>query len=109
MRVRNRQMRAQNGLCYYCEQPMWLQNINGFCNQYGISRDQAFALKCTAEHLVARQDGGLDTDENIVAACHFCNQARHESEKAKTADNFMVHVREELNAGRWHGFRLVVC
>ena len=106
MRIRNRQMRAQNGLCYYCEQPMWLQDINGFCRQYGVVREQALLLKCTAEHLVARKDGGLDSDENIVAACDYCNQARHENEEAKSPQSFMDFVRGELISGRWHGLRL---
>jgi 5-methylcytosine-specific restriction endonuclease McrA len=33
---------------------------------------------CTAEHLVARMDGGRDTRDNIVAACRRCNAARHQ-------------------------------
>jgi len=31
----------------------------------------------TAEHLVARMDGGKDTRQNIVAACRRCNEMRH--------------------------------
>ena len=102
MRIRNRQMRAQNGRCYYCQQPMWLQDINGFCAQYGLSKAQSLQLKCTAEHLVARSEGGPDSDENIVAACQYCNQARHEGEVALSAEAFRQFVRAEMKAGAWH-------
>jgi len=85
---------------------MWLQDIKGFCRRHNIAPDQALKLKCTAEHLIARKDGGPDTDENIVAACDFCNQARHLSEDAKSADEFLIFAREELAANRWHGLQL---
>lgn len=106
MRVRNRQMKAQNGLCFYCEQPMWLQDINGFCANYELSLDQALSLKCTAEHLIARTDGGPDTDENIVAACHYCNQERHDEGDALAPPDFKNFVLSELSVGRWHGIQL---
>ena len=106
MRIRNRQLRAQGGQCYYCEQPVWLQDINGFCAAYDLNKDQARLLKCTAEHLIARRDGGLDTDVNIVAACHYCNQARHGGEEALEWRDFLLFVRKELTAGRWHGLLL---
>ena len=53
--------KAQNGLCIYCRQPM--------------------GRKATAEHLMARQDGGTDCRDNIAAACKQCNHQRH-AEKA---------------------------
>ena len=85
---------------------MWLQDINGFCVKYELSRDQALALKCTAEHLIARTDGGVDSDENIVAACHYCNQARHEGEEALVSQAFKHYVLKELSIGKWHGIPL---
>lgn len=48
---------AQGGLCFYCLQRM--------------------GNDVTAEHLVARMDGGNDVPGNIVAACEECNAARH--------------------------------
>lgn len=33
-------------------------------------------FKCTAEHLVARREGGMNIQENIVAACWWRNTAR---------------------------------
>jgi 5-methylcytosine-specific restriction endonuclease McrA len=33
--------------------------------------------QCTADHLIAIADGGqLTAENNIVAACHACNNAR---------------------------------
>jgi 5-methylcytosine-specific restriction endonuclease McrA len=49
--------KAQGGQCFYCNQPMG-RNV-------------------TAEHLVARMDGGGDTPGNIAAACRHCNAGRH--------------------------------
>ena len=48
----------QKGRCYYCGAPMWLDNLSVFMSKYGIRKKQAQSLKCTAEHLLARQDGG---------------------------------------------------
>ena len=48
--------REQGGLCFYCGRPM---------------------TKPTAEHLIAKQDGGRDTRANIAATCAPCNHARH--------------------------------
>lgn len=106
MRVRNRQMKAQNGRCYYCDQPIWLQDINRFCAHYDLSKEHALAFKCTAEHLIARTDGGPDTDDNIVAACHYCHQVRHEEVEALTPDKYINLARTEIKAGRWHGLQL---
>jgi 5-methylcytosine-specific restriction endonuclease McrA len=55
--LRRRASREQGGQCFYCLQPM--------------GRD------VTAEHLVARMDGGKDSRANVVAACRRCNAARH--------------------------------
>jgi len=55
--LRRRACREQGGRCFYCLRPMG-RNV-------------------TAEHLVARMDGGKDTASNIVAACRRCNEARH--------------------------------
>lgn len=32
---------------------------------------------CTADHLRLQSQGGLTTEENIVAACRECNNGRH--------------------------------
>lgn len=58
--------RKQDGRCFYCLKPM--------------GRD------VTAEHLVARMDGGNDTPANIVAACRRCNAARHQEDQTDAPD-----------------------
>jgi len=61
---------AQSGRCYYCDLLMWESDCKSFAQAHKISLSQAKLVKCTAEHLEARKDGGNDTKKNIVAACH---------------------------------------
>lgn len=56
--LRRRACADQGGRCFYCLQHM--------------------GSDVTAEHLVARMDGGKDTPSNVVAACRRCNAARHQ-------------------------------
>jgi len=76
--LRAQACKQQGGRCFYCGRPMWTNDARVFAKQLGISRKQALPLRCTAEHLIARQDGGKDASENIVAACYACNHERHE-------------------------------
>jgi len=60
-------------------------------------------LRCTAEHLCARQDGGADTRENIVAACLRCNRQRHQGwKRAPAPETYLQHVRRLLSRKVWH-------
>ena len=63
----------QSGRCFYCSAEMWLAHPDRFASRYGIREREAWRFKCTAEHLVARCDGGSDSQTNIVAACAVCN------------------------------------
>jgi len=81
----------QDGRCYYCERRMWL----------GDKHRAARQLQCTAEHLIARQDGGRDSADNIAAACRFCNAARHRRRRQLTAAQFRDLVQRRLRQGRW--------
>ena len=63
----------QKGRCYYCDLPMWLPQSKEFAVKFKRSERYSPRLQCTAEHLKARQDGGTDSRENIVAACAICN------------------------------------
>ncbi|WP_370315223.1 HNH endonuclease signature motif containing protein [Roseivivax marinus] len=58
-------------------------------------------LRCTAEHLQARSDGGKDTFDNIVAACWFCNTRRHNQKVPLEPEAYRQHVRRRMSAGRW--------
>lgn len=62
--LRDAAAKAQNGLCYYCGCVMCKANLKA-------------DTSASAEHLIARQDGGQDTKTNVVAACRRCNTLRH--------------------------------
>ncbi|MBO9741423.1 HNH endonuclease [Xanthomonas axonopodis pv. begoniae] len=51
--------------------------------------------------MVAQQDGGKDTRENIAAACWTCNQRRHRRKKLLTPEAFKALVRRRVAAGKW--------
>jgi 5-methylcytosine-specific restriction endonuclease McrA len=63
--------KKQSGQCYYCGSTMWLKNQKKYASERGISESKASRFQCTAEHLVARCDGGKNSYRNIAAACHF--------------------------------------
>lgn len=72
--LRLKAYRKQKHQCFYCELPMWTENPTQFAESHKLSARQANELRCTAEHLLARRDGGKDTSQNIVAACTWCNR-----------------------------------
>lgn len=92
----------QKGRCYYCGTRMWLANPKPFAAHNGITIPQAKRIQCTAEHLIARKDGGGNDRANIVAACRFCNQTRHRIIPAPTASNFKKRVSRRVNLQKWH-------
>lgn len=96
-RLRTRAFLAQGGLCFYCGIPMWLHSPT----ELGIKPRTARPLRCTAEHVVPRQDGGRDTQENIVAACLHCNLRRHKRKTPPPADVFRALVHRRLARGKW--------
>jgi 5-methylcytosine-specific restriction endonuclease McrA len=57
----------------------------------------------TAEHLVARVDGGRNTSGNIVAACRRCNAGRHALFLADPPDpeTYQAFVLLMRKAGMW--------
>lgn len=105
-KIRRQLFAAQEGRCFYCLQPMWEDNRHDFAIRYAIGKRRTVWLQSTAEHLLARCDGGSDDIENIVAACRFCNQHRHRSHRALPCDLYVHHVRKRLAKGAWHGLRL---
>lgn len=55
--------RRQGGKCCYCREPMTRETVS-------------------ADHVVARRNGGITSRENIKAACKDCNAAKgHMTEK----------------------------
>ena len=93
----------QQGRCYYCRFPMWLTDLEAFRARYGLSEPLARQLKCTAEHLHARSEGGTNARENIAAACLLCNQRRHQRRHAPCPEKYRSFVQNRIARGRWHG------
>lgn len=91
----------QDFRCYYCGLPMWEKDPHSFAEQYILTSKQAQLLLCTAEHLRARSDGGSDGDENIAAACQFCNKHRHIGKSPKPPEQFRVYVHARMQKGAW--------
>jgi len=103
--LRNKRVAAfnrQNGLCFYCDQPMWLHDTFTFSILHGITLKQARDFQCTAEHLVARCDGGNNSEKNIAAACLCCNQRRHKRKNPPDPENYQRLVRQKLERNKWH-------
>jgi hypothetical protein len=95
----------QGGRCYYCAVPIWLIDAKSFAQKHPLTQRQTKWLQCTAEHLIARQDGGTDSPDNIAAACLYCNQHRHRCRVAPSPSMFRQRVRLRMARGGWHGLR----
>uniref|UniRef100_UPI003B518B5F HNH endonuclease n=1 Tax=Roseovarius indicus TaxID=540747 RepID=UPI003B518B5F len=95
--VRRQKMIAQKGRCYYCGLPMWDAPVATASRQARTPK----ALRCTAEHLLPRSEGGRNTTANIVAACWFCNSRRHKRKHPLPPDAYRRHVRKRMAAGKW--------
>lgn len=96
----------QEGRCIYCDYPMWVSSALRYAKLYGCSIAQARRLKCTAEHLVAKQDGGKDYRSNIAAACDLCNQRRHRRNDDLSPQAYRELVQRKLKKGHWHSFKI---
>lgn len=103
-RIKRTKFGLQSGLCFYCRQPMWHHNPEQFAQRHAITVKNARFFQATAEHLVARSDGGLDVSENIVAACWYCNNRRHRARRVLPPDRYAQKVGSRLSEGKWHGF-----
>jgi 5-methylcytosine-specific restriction endonuclease McrA len=103
--IKNRLKAFQNqaGRCYYCGSIMWLNGKKeDFAAKHKIPIGEAGKLKCTAEHLEARCDGGDDSQDNIVAACLFCNNGRHLRKKPPAPNKYRDLIQKRLEKGKWH-------
>lgn len=105
-KLRSLSFNRQNGLCYYCSQPMWQNDSAAFARRYGLSDRGAWRHRVTAEHLIARSNAGRDEEANVVAACAYCNMGRHRTAKALNPEEHERKVRKRLIAGRWHGLQV---
>lgn len=93
----------QRGLCFYCGRAMWNHSPAKFATRHSLTLEQAQLLKCTAEHLRARKDGGSNARENLVAACRMCNERRHQLSEPPEPAQYLRYVAERVASGAWHG------
>ena len=99
--LRTRAFHAQGGCCCYCGAPMWLASPDEL-RPMGLRPRTAAPMRCTAEHLIAKQDGGRDVDGNIAAACWLCNTRRHKRKSPPTPGIYRTFVQRRLEKGKWH-------
>lgn len=102
--VKSRSMafERQEGRCCYCDYPMWRDAVERFALIHKITVKQASKLRCTAEHLTARQDGGKDTASNIAAACVTCNLRRHRRAFVPEPEAYRALVQARISRRKWH-------
>jgi len=103
-RIQTRRRQAfqrQHGRCFYCSVAMWLMSPTELAGD--MAEHPAYArLRCTAEHLVARCDGGGNGSENIVAACAHCNATRHKRKRPPAPSAYRNEVQARVRRGAWH-------
>lgn len=97
--LRLQAFQQQGGRCWYCDVRMWHLSP---AELPIVSIRGASRLRCTAEHLVARCDGGKDEASNVVAACAHCNHTRHKRKNPPNPEVYLVDVRKRLSRGGWH-------
>lgn len=100
-RLRTDAFQAQKGRCCYCGMPMWNASPDELA-VFGLRARTVAPLRCTAEHLIAQQDGGKDVAGNIAAACWLCKQRRHQRKSPPPPDEYRVFLQKRLAKGKWH-------
>lgn len=99
--LRRQAFQRHQGRCFYCSVAMWLMSPSeipgGASDRSGSAR-----LRCTAEHLVARCEGGGNSAENIVAACAHCNGTRHKRQRPPQPTAYREEVLGRVRRGAWH-------
>src|SRR5690606_1212554 len=102
VRARELAAQTQNSRCYYCGALMCVDELTAFASRHGLSVSAVRLLQCTAEHLLAKCDGGMDVADNIAAACHFCNSRRHARRKPLSPGAYQKYVQGRVHRRRWH-------
>lgn len=92
----------QGGRCCYCDVLMCRRDPERFAAQYGLKRAQVNLVICTAEHLVAQQDGGRHSIVNIAASCLHCNKTRHRRKQPPDPVKYRLEVARRVERGKWH-------
>jgi 5-methylcytosine-specific restriction endonuclease McrA len=99
--LREKSALAQSHHCFYCGLPVWEKEPEVFAAMHKLSFSQAMLLRCTAEHLQSRSEGGADISKNIVAACTYCNGHRHKRKTAPAPSVYREFVRRRMQRGKW--------
>lgn len=105
--ARSHAYRNQSGRCIYCGAPMWSQSPEQFAARHGISVAEARRFQLTAEHLTARSEGGSNGKANIVAACLYCNNKRHQRKAPPAPLEYQALVQRRIARGKWHPAHLL--
>jgi 5-methylcytosine-specific restriction endonuclease McrA len=101
-KIQNLRLRAfqqQQGRCWYCGVQMWHRDP---AELPGIPAKNSSRLRCTAEHLQARCDGGRHEASNVVAACAYCNHTRHKIKPPPAPNTYFQRIRKKIAQGGWH-------
>jgi HNH endonuclease len=99
--LRRQAATMQRFRCFYCNLPMWERDSSSLAEAFSLSTRQLRLLQCTAEHLHPRSEGGRDSTQNIVAACHFCNRGRHARKTPMQPEQYRARVRSRMARGQW--------
>ncbi|WP_082551015.1 HNH endonuclease [Pseudorhodoferax sp. Leaf265] len=99
--LRLQAFQRQNGRCFYCSVSMWLQPPSELVATPSTSAG-LHRLRCTAEHLIARSDGGRNIADNIVAACACCNSTRHKKKRPPSPAAYRQQVARWVLCRAWH-------
>jgi hypothetical protein len=106
-RLRARAFAAQEGRCFYCSLPLCNGDPARFAREHTLPVKFTKTLRCTAEHLHARSEGGGNVATNIAAACFYCNHTRHRFKKPLSPEAFRKHVQGRMAEGRWHNAQVL--
>jgi 5-methylcytosine-specific restriction endonuclease McrA len=99
--IRRTKMIAQGGRCYYCGLPIWDEAVGAESGASAAEKLAPKSLRCTAEHLHARSEGGGNQAHNIVAACWYCNTRRHRAKRPLAPEAYRLLVQQRMAAGKW--------
>ena len=99
--LRRKAFITQSFRCFYCNTLMWETDSTDFISKYNTPPYLTQKLKCTAEHLYPKNEGGRDVANNIVAACFFCNTTRHKAKKPLEPNLYFIRVQSRLAQGHW--------
>ena len=99
--ARDAAFKVQGGRCFYCNLPMWRSSPQELA-PLGLRPKTANPLRCTAEHLVAKCDGGGNGGVNISAACWLCNVRRHRRKNPPDPSTYKAFVQRKMAKGTWH-------